>query len=92
VLKGWVAGPGLEAQQEQGCQRLGTWRSDHPRVEGSGALAGMSGRNCKLVVVKPEKRGGYMPDPLMSKSIAESQKRCVPIEEVTCPAWERMRT
>jgi hypothetical protein len=25
------------------------------------ALAGMHERNCKLIVVKPERRGGYMP-------------------------------
>jgi hypothetical protein len=39
------------------------------------ALSGMSGRNCKLIVVKPEKRGGYMPSQVMTNSIKEAKRR-----------------
>jgi len=37
------------------------------------ALAGMSGRNCKLIVVKPERRGGYMPSPVMTRALKEAR-------------------
>jgi len=32
----------------------------------------MSGRNCKLIVVKPEKRGGYMPSQVMTSALKEA--------------------
>jgi hypothetical protein len=52
------------------------------------ALIGMGANNCKLIVVKPEKRDGYMPDPPMTQSIKEAPKRGLPIEEITVPARE----
>ena len=67
-----------------GRRRLGTLRPDH-----SGALIGTGANNCKLIVVKPEKRDGYMPDPPMTQSIKEAPKRGLPIEEITVPARER---
>jgi hypothetical protein len=33
----------------------------------------MSGRNCKLIVVKPERRGGYMPSPMMTRALKEAR-------------------
>jgi hypothetical protein len=51
------------------------------------ALIGMGASNCKLIVVKPVKRGGYQPDRLMTQSIKEAQRRGVPIEEFTI-AWQ----
>ena len=53
------------------------------------ALIGMGANNCKLIVVKPEKRDGYMADPLMTQSMKEAPKRGVPIEEITVPPRER---
>ncbi len=53
------------------------------------ALISMGANNCKLIVVKPEKRDGYMPDPLMTQSMKEAPKRGVPIEEITVPPRER---
>ena len=38
----------------------------------------MSGRNCKLIVLKPERRGGYMPSSVMTK---EAKRRGLPIDE-----------
>ena len=46
----------------------------------------MGASNCKLIVVKSEKRAGYMPDPLMGKSIAEAQKRGVALERFLADA------
>ena len=66
---------------------VGTLRPDH-----SGALIGTGANNCKLIVVKPEKRDGYMPDPLMTQSIKEAPKHGVPIEEITVPARERRQS
>ena len=65
-------------------RRLGTLRPDH-----SGALIGTGANNCKLIVVKPEKRDGYMPDPLITQSFKEAPKHGVPIEGITVPARER---
>ena len=45
------------------------------------ALAGMSGRNCKLIVVKPERRGGYMPSQMMTSALKEAKRRGIPIDE-----------
>jgi len=58
------------------------------RPDHSGALIGTGANNCKLIVVKPEKRDGYMPDPLMTQPIKEAAKHGVPIEEITVPARE----
>jgi hypothetical protein len=43
------------------------------------ALAGMNGRNCKLIVVNPEKRGGYMPSQVMTSAL-EAKRRGIPID------------
>jgi hypothetical protein len=40
------------------------------------AIIGMGANNCKLIVVKPEKRDGYMPDPLMTPSRRLRSARC----------------
>jgi hypothetical protein len=45
------------------------------------ALTGMHGRNCKLIVVKPAKRGGYMASQLMTGGIKEAKRRGIPVEE-----------
>jgi LDH2 family malate/lactate/ureidoglycolate dehydrogenase len=41
----------------------------------------MSGRNCKLIVVKPEKRGGYMPSQVMTRARKEAKRRGIQIDE-----------
>jgi hypothetical protein len=41
----------------------------------------MSGRNRKLIVVKPEKRGGYMPSQVMTNALKEAKRRGIPIDE-----------
>jgi hypothetical protein len=44
------------------------------------ALAGRNGRNCKLIVVNPEKRGGYMPSQVMTSALKEAKRRGIPID------------
>ncbi len=41
----------------------------------------MGATNCKLIVVKPEKSGGYVASPLMNQAVKEARKRGVPIEK-----------
>jgi hypothetical protein len=41
----------------------------------------MSGRNCKLIVVKPERRGGCMRSPGMTSALKEAKRRGIPIDE-----------
>jgi hypothetical protein len=85
VLNGWVAGQGWKRSKSKDASG---WEHDGQiirELKTPQALFGMGANNCKLIVVKPEKRGGHMPDPMVSKSIAEAQKRGVPIEVVTCP-------
>jgi hypothetical protein len=45
------------------------------------ALAGRHGRNCKQIVVKPERRGGYMPSQVMISTLKEAKRRGIPIDE-----------
>ena len=45
------------------------------------ALAGMSARNCKLIVVTPEKRRGYMPSQVMTSALKEAKRCGIPIDE-----------
>jgi len=45
------------------------------------ALAGMSGRNCQLIVAKPERLGGYMPSSVMTSALKEATRRSIPIDE-----------
>jgi hypothetical protein len=45
------------------------------------ALAGRHGRNCKQIVVKPERRGGYMPSQVMISAVTEAKRRGIPIDE-----------
>jgi|RhiMethySRZTD1v2_1073278.scaffolds.fasta_scaffold515235_2 hypothetical protein len=81
--------------QRGGVEGLGGWKRSKSK-DGSGwepdgqiirelkapeALAGMSGRNCKLIVVKPERRGGYMPSQMMTSALKEAKRRGIPIDE-----------
>ena len=54
------------------------------------ALTGMHGRNCKVIVVKPERRKGYVPDAVLAKTVNEAMRRGIPIEVCTV-AWEERR-
>jgi hypothetical protein len=44
-------------------------------------LTAWGATNCKLIVVQPVKRGGYVASPLMGQAMKEARKRGVPIEE-----------
>jgi len=68
--------PGLEAQQVQGHDGQIIRELKAPE-----ALAGMHGRNCKQIVVKPERRGGYMPSQVMISAVTEAKRRGIPIDE-----------
>ena len=57
----------------------------------SAALTGMHGRNCKLIVVKPAKRKGYMPCNVMVSTPEEAQRCGAPIEEQIVAWGERER-
>ncbi len=81
VLKGWVAGQGWKRNKSKDANG---WEHDGQiirELKAPEALAGMSGRNCKLIVVKPEKRGGYMPSPVMTSALKEAKRRGIPIDE-----------
>jgi hypothetical protein len=47
----------------------------------SETLAGMSGPKCKRIVVKPERRGGFMPAPVTTKALKDAKQRSIPIDE-----------
>jgi hypothetical protein len=51
----------------------------------------MHGRNCKLIVVKPAKRKGYMPCNVMVSTPEEAQRCGAPIEEQIVAWGERER-
>jgi hypothetical protein len=73
VLKGWVAGQGWKCSKSKDAN---AWEHDGQiirELKAPEALAGMSGRNCKLIVVKPERRGGYMPSPMMTRALKEAR-------------------
>jgi hypothetical protein len=70
--------PEVEAQQEQGRQQLGQIIRALKAPE---ALAGMSGRNFKLIMVKPQRGGDYMPSPVMTSALKEAKRRGIPIDE-----------
>ena len=55
------------------------------------ALIGMHGRNCKVIVVKPQRRQGYVCDPMLTKTVKEAQRRGIPIDERTVAWGERPR-
>jgi hypothetical protein len=81
VLKGWVAGQGWKRSKSKDASG---WEHDGQvirELKAPEALAGMSGRNCKLIVVKPEKRGGYMPSQVMTSALKEAKRRGIPIVE-----------
>jgi transcriptional regulator NrdR family protein len=46
----------------------------------------MGASNAKLVVVKPEKRDGYVADKVITEIAKEARKREVPIEQIVVPA------
>ena len=69
VLKGWVAGQGWKRNKSKDANG---WEHDGQiirELKAPEALAGMSGRNCLLIVVKPERRGGYMPSSVMTSAL-----------------------
>ncbi len=81
VLKGWVAGQGWKRSKSKDASG---WEHDGQiirELKAPEALAGMSGRNCKLIVVKPEKRGGYMPSQVMTSALKEAKRRGIQIDE-----------
>src|SRR5262245_20565181 len=51
----------------------------------------MHGRNCKLIVIKPTKRGTYRPSKLMTGGIEEAKRRGIPVEEFMVNWGERER-
>ena len=53
-------------------------------------LIGMHGRNCKVIVVKPQRRQGYVCDPMLTKTVKGAQRRGIPIDERTV-AWGERR-
>ena len=50
----------------------------------------MHGRNCKVIVVKPQRRQGYVCDPMLTKTVKGAQRRGIPIDERTV-AWGERR-
>ena len=80
VLKGWVTGQGWKRSKSKDASG---WEHDGQifrELKAPEALAGMSGRNCKLIVVKPERRG-YMPSQVMTSALKEAKRRGIPIDE-----------
>ena len=81
VLKGWVAGQGWTRSKSKDANG---WAHDGQiirELKAPEALAGMHGRNCKQIVVKPERRGGYMPSQVMISTLKEAKRRGIPIDE-----------
>jgi hypothetical protein len=81
VLKGWVAGRGWKHSQSKDANG---WEHDGQiirELKAPEALAGMSGWNCKLIVIKSERRGGYMPWQVMTSPLKEAKQRGIPIDE-----------
>ena len=90
MLKGWVAGQGWKRSKSKDASG---WEHDGQiirELRTPEAWAGMHGR-CKLIVVKPAKRKGYMPSPVMLDTVKEAQRRGVPIEEQIVAWGERER-
>jgi hypothetical protein len=75
MLKGWIAGQGWKRNKSKDANG---WEHDGQIIrEAPEALAGMSGRNCKLIVAKPERLGGYMPSSVMTSALKEAKRRSI---------------
>jgi hypothetical protein len=79
--KGWVADQAWKRSKskdangwEHDGHTIREWKAPEP-------LTGISRRNCKLIVLKPERRGGNMPSPVMASALKEAKRRGIPIDE-----------
>ena len=79
--KGWVAD---QAWKRSKSKDANGWEHDGQTIrewKALEALAGMSRRNCKLIVLKSERRRGYRPSPVMSSALKEAKRRGIPIDK-----------